>query len=190
MYDPLAIIALVVSIASIAIILLEKGVSLPLGYRESIETTTRKKDIDSKLRDEVRKEQLLHDSTRKERNEEEELESLVELGRDAFFARSISGNLLNDITRYMNSALSNLLIGLFVFFFTLYIGVNTDFSTTNSIVVFVIFVIITLSAFYFTYKQLRKHYLLRERFVRLSENANLEYCRELVEELEDEGLWS
>jgi hypothetical protein len=196
LYDPVlfSLVALVVSISSIAILIMKEGVGLILGYRESPETSRRRREIDSKLRAEVRKEEqkFLLSVTEKEgeRDEEKELESLMELGRSAFFARAMCENLLDDITRYMHLALSYLSVGLLVFFFTLYIGVNTDFSTSNSYVVFIIFVAITFFVFYQTYKQLRNHYLLRERFVRLSENANLEYCRELGEELENEGLWS
>jgi hypothetical protein len=40
-----------------------------------------------------------------------------------------------------------------------------------------------------TTRQLRKHYLLRERFLRLGENPNLDYCKKLVEELTKEGSW-
>lgn len=191
LYDPLAIIALVVSIASVAFIIMKEGIGLALGYRESAATSRRKREIDSKLRAEVRVElrKFLVSLTKKERDDEKELESIVELGQSAYFARSISGKLLEDMTQYMSSALGLLAATLASFFATLYIGANADFSMSYDFVAFVLLVGLAFFAFYMTTKQLKKHYSLRERFVRLGENPSLGYCRELLEDLKKEGSW-
>jgi len=133
-------------------------------------------------------EKFLVSLTKKERDAEKELESIVELGQSAYFARSISGELLEDMTQYMNSALGSLATTLASFFATLYIGANADFSMFGNSVAFVALAALTFFAFYMTTKQLKKHYLLRERFVRLGENPSLGYCRELLEDLKNEGL--
>jgi hypothetical protein len=191
LYDPLAIIALVVSIATLAFVVIREGIGLILGYRESPATLRRKREIDSKLRAEVRDElkKFLVSLTKKERDEEKELESMNELGMSAYFARWISGELLEDMTRYMNSALTCLAATLASLFITLYIGTTSDLSIETNSVFLAIFVVITLFSFYLTTRELKRHYFLRERFVRLGENPNLEFCRELHEDLENEGLW-
>jgi hypothetical protein len=127
--------ALVVSIASVAFVIMREGIGLALGYRESEATSRRKREIDSKLRAEVKNELkgFLLLLTKKERNEEKELEAIVELGQSAYYARSISSKLLEDMTRYMSSALAFLSATLLTFFLALYTGLNTpDFSVPNS----------------------------------------------------------
>ena len=62
-------------------------------------------------------------------------------------------------------------------------------TSIESILFAIVFVILTAIPFIMTYNQVKKHYFLREAFARLSENANLEYCKELVDELQDKDLW-
>jgi len=192
MADPVSIIALVVSVASVAFIVVKEGTSLALGYRESSVTARRKREIDSKLRAEVRREiaRFMILLEKDKRNEEKEFDRAMELGRSADYARSISGRLLEDMTQHMSSALGLLSATLLSFFLALYLGLNIpDFLVPNASIPFLMSVALVLVSFYMTTKQLRKHYLLRERFIRLGENPNLEYCRKLVEELKKEGIW-
>lgn len=192
MYDPLAIVALVISIASVAFVVVKEGIGLALGYRESGMTSRRKREIESKLRAEVRNELkgFLYLLTKKERNEEKELEAVIDLGRCAFYARSICSNLLEGMTRYMSSALGLLAATLAVFFLTLYVGLNNpDLSNSSNLIPLIVYAILAFALFYMTTRQLKKHYSLREKFLRLGENPRLDYCRTLVEELKKEGLW-
>jgi hypothetical protein len=194
LYDPLAIIALVVAIASLAFIVLEKGEDLPLRYRESEETLRRKKEIDLKLRAQARSElkkfvQSLMKIGDEEANEEEDLDKLVELGQSAYYARSLSERMLEDMTKYMGSALGMLCVTLVAFFVTLYMGVSaSNLADVNSFLPFFSLAVLTFFALVMTIRQLQKHYSLREKFVRLGESPNLENCWKIGEELRNEGV--
>jgi hypothetical protein len=187
LYDPLAIIALVVSIASVAFVIMKEGIGLALGYRESESTSRRRREIESKLRAEVRVElkSFLDTVDKGDRNEAKELEAIINLGRHAHHARSMCGNLLENMTYYMSSAMTYLAGTLTVFFLTLYVGLNSpNLSIPENFVPFLAYVMLTLALLYMTVKQLKRHYSLRVRSLRLGENPTLDYCGKLVEELE------
>jgi hypothetical protein len=170
---------------------MREGPGLTLGYRESATTSRRKREIDLKLRAEVRKEITRYALLlgKDKRDEEKEFEKAVKLGRSADYARSISGKLLEDITQHISSALSNLAVTLIASFGTIYMGLNLDLSVLNNLITIFALVVVTFFALYMTNKQFRKYYLLRERFVRLGENPTLDYCTKLVEELRSQGVW-
>jgi hypothetical protein len=54
---------------------------------------------------------------------------------------------------------------------------------------FMMFLLLAVIAFCLSIREVRRYYLLRERFLRLSENATLAYCKQLTEELRKENVW-
>jgi uncharacterized membrane protein len=189
LYDPLAIIALVISVASAVFVTITKGFDMLLGYRESGETSKRRDEINRKLRDEVKKqEQEVLKTIASEKDEEKELETLVDLGQSAFYARSIANRLLEQMTQRMGAALGFVAITLVVFLLTLFQGLNSDLSNLTATIPFFFFIALGFGTLYVTAKMLQGYYTLRERFLRLCENTTLAYCKELVEELREKSL--
>lgn len=187
--------ALVLSLISIVLWGLKEGIGLPLEYRESEATANRRKDIDDKLRAEVKTNMsrvMVILSEHKE-NEETELEEIEELGRCAFLARWTSSRILEGMTYSMSRALrafgTGILIVVIVVLYFLYLSTSATIVSMENILFAIVFVILTAIPFIITYNHVKKHYILREAFTRLSENANLEYCKELVDELQDKDLW-
>jgi predicted membrane chloride channel (bestrophin family) len=104
LYDPLAIIALVVSLTSAIFIVLKEGIGLLLGFRESAQTSRTRREIDVKLRNEVKNhEREVMKSITLEKDQEKELQTLVDLGQSAYYARSITTRLLEQMTQRMGS---------------------------------------------------------------------------------------
>jgi len=192
LYDPILIAAFIISIFSAIFVAIKEGVGLTLDYRESETTSRRKKEIDDKLREEVKKE--LKKSRKRDIStkvdDEEVFEQTEALGRSAFLARSITEKMLDSMSLYMKNAFKNLAGALIALFFTLVLGLEFgDLSQWLSFIPALPYAILTAMSLVLATKNLRKYYFIREEFVRLSENPNLEYCLELYEELTERGLW-
>jgi uncharacterized membrane protein len=193
--DPIALLALMLSLISIVLWGLKEAIGLPLEYRESETTANRRKDIDDKLRAEVKtnKSRVMVILSEHKESEEKELEEIEELGHCAFLARWTSSRILEGMTYSMSRALrlfgTGILVAVIVVLYFLYLSMIETIMSTESIFFMIVFVILTAIPFIMTYNHVKKHYVLREAFTRLSENANLEYCKELVDELRDKDLW-
>lgn len=190
MYDPLAIVALIISVASAIFVIITQGFDMLLGYRESSETAKRREEINSKLRAEVKEQEreVLRTITL-EKNEEKELQTLVDLGQSAFYAKSITNRLLERMTERIGTAIGFVAMSLGTFLVTLFQGLNQNLSDIANLLPFLVFVALGFSMLYLAGRALRQYYLLRERFLRLGENPTLAYCKELSEELRKENVW-
>jgi hypothetical protein len=192
MVDPISLVALILSAVSIILWGMKEGIRLPLEFRESEETSRRRETIEKKLGDEVKKElgELQKSLVEKEGIGEKELEDISNLGRHAFFARSASSKMLEDMTFYMSNALTTLAMGLVALVITVFYGlVIIDVLNPNNALMLFLLAGFTMILFIMTYYRVKNHYILRKAFIELSENANLEDCEELVEELRDKKLW-
>lgn len=194
LYDPIIIAAFIISISSAIFVAIKEGVGLTLEYRESETTSRRKKEIDDTLRKEVKKklDKFLKEDRSTKADDEEVLEKIEDLGRCAFLARFTTERMLDNMTSYMKVAFKNLAVFLFALFFTLFYYFTMLEGTVIRYDIFLMFcflVIMTGVFFALVITNLKKHYFIREEFVRLSENPNLDYCDELYDELYGRGLW-
>ena len=189
MTDILTIAALVISIMSIVLIIIEKVPDLLLGYREKESTVEKKKVIDAKLKTEVKDElsKFLLLLSEEERNEEKELEALDELGLSAYFARHISSNVLDGMTNYAKSGIKYLALSIPVFLMA-FIALGSGLTDSSQTVFIIFFFGFALFIFYMAARQFIGYYRMRERFLGLSESPTLEFCEELHEQLRSEGL--
>jgi uncharacterized protein YjeT (DUF2065 family) len=186
--------ALVLSLISIVLLGLKEGIGLPLEYRESDAAINRRKEIDDSLRAEVKTNMsrvMVILSEHKEK-EEKELEEIEELGHCAFLARSTSIRILEGMTDSMSRALrtfgTGILVVVVVVSYFLYLSISATIVSNESIFFAILYAIVTAIPFIMTYNRVKKHYILREAFTRLSENANLEYCKKLVGKLQDKDV--
>jgi len=194
LYDPIVILALVLSIASIVFVGIREGIGLTLGYRESETTQRRKKEIEGHLLEELRKKwkSLMEDVMKSENKEEGiPIEDLEEIGYLCYLARSMIEDMLDTMATYAKTALKNLVYSLYFLFATIVWIVNfPEFYMSLDVgLFFFVFAPLTYVNFHWMVKNLKRHYFIRDRFIRLSEKPNLEYCEEVAEELMEKDLW-
>lgn len=180
-----------VSIVTAVFVIIGQGFRLTLEYRESEATLQRKRDVDEKLKEDLKiKQKLYLDMERAKGNSETILFGhLEELGTCAFLTRSLTSSMLESMTRHIKSGLRYLagaIVMLAISILTILFG---DFSYTSQTQAgsgypIAIIALGMLAVFgYEAYVELGKHFNLREHFVKLSENPNLQYAEQIFNEL-------
>ena len=191
MLDFIAIAALVISIGSFIFVAIKEGIGLTLEYRESEVTRNRKLRIDGSLRKELKektksfwKKGIPVDT----KDEEEAFEALQDLGRYSHHVRFATEDMLDSLSSHSKAAFKCLLSSMYFLFFTIVIGVYFGLADWVSWFYVLIFALPTIIFLGWTVRNFRKHYAMREEFVRLSENPTLKYCDELIEDLIEKNL--
>lgn len=195
MVDFIAVTALVVSIVVGVFVVVREGFGLTLEYRESEATSKRKRDVDEKLKQDLKGRQKQYlEMESAQGNSETQIVHLEELGRCAFLTRSMTSTMLDNMTRYIKDGLRNLVAVMVMLALAILFMLFGDFSYISGqagsgyVVVFIS--LILLAGFgYAAYKDFGKHLKLREAFIRLSENPSLQSSVQLFNELRAAGLF-
>jgi hypothetical protein len=195
--DIVSVTALVVSIVTVVFVIVREGFGLTLEYRESEATSKRKRNVDEKLKEDLKTRQKQYlEMERAQSNGEILLGNLEELGRCAFLTRSLTSNMLESMTRHIKSGLRSLAVAIIMLAVVILTSLFGDFSSSpnqpssGSGYLIMIFALLLLAGFsYGAYMELGKHLRLREHFVKLSENPNLQYSEQLFNELRAADLF-
>ena len=189
--DPFVIVALMVSIFSALFVAIKEGIGLTLEYRESEVTMKKKKEIDEKLRHQVKDDmkKLVASCVSKKDIDEETLKSAEDIGYEAYLSRSATVDLLDGIVFHAKRAFRNLGIALYFLFFTIVFGVYFwDIYFLNSLLSIGVLGSASFIYFVYTIRSLKNYYSIREKFGLLYENPTIERCREVINELMERDL--
>ena len=189
MFDPFQIAFVVIAVFSAIFVALREGTKVTLDYRESETTMNRKRRIDTKLQGNARKEieAFLKDKASRQITEET-LDAFGELGYKGYVSRYVTEDILEKITYFIESTLKNITIGIASLFVTAIIGIYIDISLWFTLLVFVLYVIVTVAYFLKGISALRKHYFLRKKLISLDETPTLENAIEIRSDLVDRQL--
>jgi hypothetical protein len=183
MSDPIPVLALVISIASVLFVALREGSKLMFEFRESEVTISRKKDIDKKLAEQF--DIKLNEFLNSKGSKEEKCNAVEELGKHSFIVRSLSNKILDSISHRTKLMLRFFFFGVISSVVAVIIGVLS--ITTENISLAVIYTIylgmIPAFSFYVMFQNYSKGNSLREAFRKLYENSTLELSQEIYEEL-------
>jgi len=185
----------VVSIVTAVFVIVGQGFGLTLEYRESEATSKRKKDVDERLKVDLKTRQKQYlEMERAQSNGEIIMVSLEELGRCAFLARSLTSNMLESMTRHIKTGLRYLAVAVVMLAIIILTILFGDFSyslqQTGSGYLIMFLALMFFAVFgYMAYIELGKHLKLREHFVKLSENPNLQYSEQLFDQLRAADLF-
>lgn len=185
-----------VSIATALFVIVGRAIGLTSEYRESEATSKRKRDIDEKLKVDLKMRQNQYVKMEHGQSNGDTLfTSLEELGKCAFLSRSLTSNMLDSLTRNMKSGLRNLAVAIVMLALAVLTGVFGDFSYSSqqgpgSGYVITALALLFLAGFgYAAYGALGKHLKLRDYFVKLSETPSLQCAEQLFDELRQQNLF-
>lgn len=189
----LSILAIIVSVVSAAYVILEVGIKMGVGYREQETTSTKKDKIDKALADEsiTELENVTKLIASKEASEEDRKERILNLGRIEYYG-DFAEDLLDKMGTYNGNFRRSTIVSGFVVFFTIVLWGYTfqDVTKVNVLLLIssLVYSGVTILSLRVSYLSIRKYFLLRDAFVRLSEKPSCDKCEELSDNLEENGI--
>lgn len=193
MVDLIAVTALVVSVLTAVFVAIKQGIGLSIEYRESAETLRRREAIEARLHDQIGVEltaflQYCASQKQLDIKDIEIRKKVIELGTRTRYL-NLGTTLLEEMTRFSKKFLRTIAASLpFIFITIVFATYFWEVDPFLSAFLIILYGSPTVYIVYVAASQLDKYYFARERFVALSENASLDNCQFIIQEMRKRGM--